>query len=516
VETELATRYLKPFTEQAWHVLEPVTDFTPGWHLDAVADHLESVALGIGKPDAPGAIRRLIINIPPRHSKSLLVSAMFPSWLWINHPAFRSITASYGQDLAVRDAVKMRRLITSNWYQNRWSDRYQLTGDQNAKQRYENDKTGYRIATSVDGIATGEGGDGIFIDDPHNIKDSLSPVKLQSVIDWFDMVIQTRLNNPKTGFIVLIMQRCHERDLTGHILSKELGYTHLCLPARYERNHPQAWPADPRSVDGELLWPSMYGETELLSLEKSMGTYAAAGQLQQRPTPREGGMIKRGWFTIVEALPAAHRRTVRFWDRASTEKTRLNDPDWTAGAKLSCHEGLIYIEHIDAFQASSHENEKRIKQRAIMDGPDVQVFMEEEPGSSGKDTISHYSRNVLQGVAFRGRRSTGPKESYIDVIAAQAEAGNVRLLKGDWNEAFLKQCEQWPMGAHDDYIDAVAKAYAEISANSVNIRDLSDNVDMDVIDENTARAEELRAYQNINPSMIEATPTSIFRDPEAY
>ena len=486
----MATRYLRPFTEQAWPVLEPVTQFTSGWHIDAICDHLEAVARGINNPNATGAIRRLIINIPPRHMKSLTVSTMFPAWLWINTPSFRSIFASYGQDLAIRDSLKTRRLITSPWYQNNWSNRYTMTGDQNAKSRFENDKTGYRLATSVDGVATGEGGDGIFIDDPHNVKDTLSSVKLQTVTDWFDMVMQTRLNDPKTGFIVIIMQRSHEKDLTGHILSKEMGYSHLCLPARYDSQHPQRWKHDPRTQEGELLWPAKYGEKEIARLEKSMGSYAAAGQLQQRPTPREGGIIKRHWFEIVEAAPVNVRRRVRFWDRAATVKTKLNDPDWTSGAKVSVDEnGIIYVEHLDSFQGAPLTNQQRIKQRAVIDGIGVQIYMEEEPGSSGKDTIDTYARIVLAGYSFRGRRSTGPKESYIDAFAAQAEAGNVRLVRGDWNERFLKNTELWPMGSHDDDIDSTSKAYNEVVANVVNIRDPDETAFAREVEENTVRVE---------------------------
>lgn len=521
VETELASRYLSPFTKQAWPVLEPVTQYAPGWHIDAICDHLEAVAIGIQNAHAPGAIRRLIINIPPRHMKSLTVSTMFPAWLWINHPGFRSIFASYGQDLAIRDSVKTRRLITSNWYQQRWADRYQLTGDQNAKSRFENDKTGYRLATSVDGVATGEGGDGIFIDDPHNIKDTLSPVKLQACTDWFDIVMQTRLNDPKTGFIVLIMQRSHEKDLTGHILSKELGYTHLCLPARYESDHPTVWPADPRSVDGELLWPSKYGEPEIVGLEKSMGSYAAAGQLQQRPTPREGGLIKRHWFKIVNAMPAVERRIVRFWDMASTKKEKLNDPDYTAGARLSRVDGMTYIEHIEFFREASVEKEKRIQQRTKLDGLDVQVYAEEEPGSSGKDTISHYQRNVITNVAFRGRRSTGPKEAYIDVLAAQAEAGNVALVRRSdaddaWIEEFLHEAELYPLGSHDDLIDATAKGYSEISSGSVNIRDMSETDIERQVEENTELREDRHVFQQPTAEQVAKVPVGVFRDIDDY
>ena len=513
----LARKYLKHYMRQAWDIIEP-SRFVDGWHLDAIIDALTAVS------NRTLGSQHLILNVPPRHTKSLTVEVMFPSWLWITKPETRFLCSSYAEDLSIRDSIKCRSLIQSNWYQRRWGNRFKLAGDQNAKTRFNNDKGGHRLATSVGGMTTGEGGDIILVDDPHNVLDSvaMSEKGLQNTLDWWDLVMPTRLNDPKNGIYIIIMQRCHPKDLTGHILAKELDAVHICLPAEYDRKHPNLWPNDPRTTDGELICPERFGRKEIDGLKKKLGTFGASGQLQQLPTPREGGMIKPGWFKIVPAMPTESRRRLRFWDRAATQKRKSNDPDWTAGAKVSrTSDGRIFIEHIAAFRESSMENERRITQRAKLDGSDVQIYIEQEPGSSGVDTIDHYCRNVLNGFAVRGKRSTGSKESYIDVLAAQAEAGNVYIVRqneadDEWIALFLQQVEQFPIGIHDDLLDAVAKAYCEINLNGVNVRDPFDNVDDDKIEENTLRAEELRAYQNISPQQIIDTPTSIFRDPEAY
>lgn len=149
----MAELKLSEFIQQAWKVVEPKTIFTDGWHLHAICDHLEAVS--------KHQIKKLIINIPPRHMKSLAVSVFWPCWEWITDPCIRWVFASYAQSLSVRDSLKCRRLILSKWYQERWADRYKITGDQNEKMRFENDRTGYRISTSVDGVGTGEGGDRI-------------------------------------------------------------------------------------------------------------------------------------------------------------------------------------------------------------------------------------------------------------------------------------------------------------------------------------------------------------------
>jgi hypothetical protein len=225
LDRELATRRLSEFIRQAWHVVEPGTPFVPGWHLDAICEHLEAISRG--------DIRNLLITIPPRHMKSLAVSVFWPCWEWIRWPQRRWLYASYAESLSIRDSLRCRRLIQSPWYQSCFGDRFKLTEDQNEKHRFENDHSGCRIASSVGGSNTGEGGDRIVCDDPHNVQEGESEVIRRNACDWWDRVMSTRLNDPKTGAKVIIMQRVHETDLAGHVLEQG-GYEHLCLPAEYE------------------------------------------------------------------------------------------------------------------------------------------------------------------------------------------------------------------------------------------------------------------------------------------
>ena len=289
IDREFAARSLTEFVRLAWPVLEPATPFVPGWHIDAIIEHLEAITRG--------QILNLVINVPPRHMKSLLVSVFWPSWEWIRWPQRRWLYSSYGAQLSIRDSVKCRRLIESTWYQSNWGDRFALTSDQNTKTRFDNDRSGYRIATSVGGPATGEGGDRIVGDDPHNVQEAESDAVRKATIDWWDMVMSTRVNDPKTTAKVIVMQRCHEQDLSGHLLQRG-GWEHLCLPAEYEgasRSTSIGW-SDPRTEPGELLWPRRFGSKEMEDLKRSLGSYAGAGQLQQRPSPAEGGMLKRHWW----------------------------------------------------------------------------------------------------------------------------------------------------------------------------------------------------------------------------
>jgi predicted phage terminase large subunit-like protein len=496
IDKVLAEKYLRQFIRQSWHIVEPGATFVNNWHIDAICDHLQAVALSFtndaierGKLEGTvqaGAIRRLIINIPPRHMKSLSVSVMFPAWLWARLPWLRFLFMSYAESLSIRDSVKCRRIIQSDWYQARWGAyapkpkkgiedrRVILTGDQNAKSRFENTQTGQRIASSIDGMATGEGGDAIIVDDPHNVKDtqSVSGTALNNVINWWDEVMPTRLNDLKTGVKVIIMQRCHEKDLTGHILGKEHDYEHLCLPARFEVDHKYKWAADPRSIDGEVLWRGKVDEKELTELEKDLSSYAKAGQLQQRPAPREGGMLKREWFEIVPAdrVPKFTGR-LRWWDMAATKKVATNDPDFTSGALLGITaEQEVYIINVNSSRESSFSTEKLIKQTAELDGKAVAIWMEQEPGSAGKTICEQWLRKLI-GYAFRYEPSTGAKEAFVDIFSAGAERGIVKIVGAPsggmtptWIEPFLDEACAFPNAAHDDKVESVAKAYCKITA----------------------------------------------------
>ena len=213
INDELAERSLSEFIKQAWHVLEPGQAYSHGWHIDAMAEHLEAVT--------NGEITRLLINVPPGTMKSLTANVLWPAWEWIKHPNHRFVCASHEQGLAIRDNVKTRRLITSEWYQERWP--MGLAKDQNAKLYFENDSFGFRQACAVESM-TGRRGDRVIWDDPHTIEGALSPAKSATTLRVFDETLPTRLNNPKSSAIVIIMQRIGEEDVSGHILARELGY----------------------------------------------------------------------------------------------------------------------------------------------------------------------------------------------------------------------------------------------------------------------------------------------------
>jgi predicted phage terminase large subunit-like protein len=453
IEREYCSRSFANFAKRAWHILEPATDLKWGWALDAICEHLEAVTAG--------EVKRLLINVPPGCMKSILTGVLWPAWEWgpKNKPSMRYLGTAHKQDLAVRDSTKCRRLIQSEWYQQRWP--IELTGDQNAKTKFENSSTGFREAMAF-GSMTGSRGDRVLLDDSLSVDNANSEADLKSAEITFTEALPTRVNNDDSA-IVVIMQRLHEHDTAGIILKRELGYVHLCLPMRFEEERRCATRigfVDPRTHDGELLFPERFPEETVSNLEKVMGSYAAAGQLQQRPAPREGGMFKKAWFPVVRAVPLG-TRFVRGWDLAATEGAG----DWTAGVKIGRQKnGRFLIADVRRDRLSSAGVERLLINTASQDGYETMISIPQDPGQAGKSQASYYVQQ-LAGYTIRATPESGSKETRAGPLAAQAEAGNVDILEGAWNDAFFDELCIFPNGTKDQ-VDAASRAFNELVLGS--------------------------------------------------
>lgn len=477
---ELATRSLYEFVKQGWHVVEPETPFVDNWHVEALCNHLQEVSDGT-------LIRQLLINIPPGTMKSLLTCVFWPCWVWTHKPEKRWFFASYDGELSMRDSVKCRDLINSEWYQKNWGDVMQLAADQNSKTNYKNTRGGWRMSSSVGGKATGHHPDFIVVDDPHNAKGAESDADRKGVITWWDGTMTTR-GKSRGVKRVIVMQRLHTKDLSQHLLDKG-GWTHICLPMQYEAPTtltlpdgttkttprmpmtPLGW-SDPRKTDGELLWPSLFTLGMVGELAVELGIYHAAGQLQQRPAPREGGMFKRVWFNkIISALPNNISKFVRYWDKAGTEG---GDGARTAGALLAVtRTGSIIICDVKADRLGAVEREKLIHQTAVLDKKQyghVEIWTEQEPGSGGKESAESTVRNLV-GFVCKLDRVTGSKEIRAEPLASQASVGNVWLLDGAWIPEFIDEAEVFPAGKCKDKIDAAGGAFNKLYVSKVKAID---------------------------------------------
>lgn len=453
IQKELASRKLSHFIRMFWPSIDPAP-YMSGWHIEAICEHLEAVL--------NGQIRRLLITMPPRHMKSIAVSVAFPAFGWVKNPGLQFLFASYAHTLSIRDSTKCRRIVESPLYQEFWEEKFKLTSDQNTKIRFDTDKGGYRIASSVDGAITGEGGDIIVVDDPHNVRQAESEAQRNAVLAWWDEAMSTRLNDPRTGRMVIVQQRVHSNDLAGHVIEKG-GWVHLNLPARFEEEHRCTTPiwTDPRTEEGQLLWPERFGIPEMEELETALGIYGAAGQLQQRPSPREGGLFKTGFFGIEENAISLvpPNGWVRSWDKAGS----VLKGAYTAGIKIGkTRDGKYVIGDVIRGQWGSAHRERMIKQTAQIDGAHIPVLIEQEPGSGGKESTENTVKN-LDGFFVIVDRPTGDKELRAYPFSSQVNIGNVLLQRAPWNKAFLDEFGVFPNGKYKDQVDATCAGYNQLS-----------------------------------------------------
>ena len=459
---------MRAYTRAAWHVLEPAKRFVPNWHLDAVAEHLMAVSRG--------EIKRLIINVPPGTMKSLSVSVLWMTWDWTENPWRRWLFLTHDIGLGERDSRKCRDLIVNPWYQERWGHLYQLSPDQQTKVNFENNRKGNRLAKTMSG-SRGHGGDMTIIDDPHDTRSSESDVMRREVIRAYDEEISSRLRDMRTGAAVLMMQRLHQQDLTGHILDiAEPGHwTHLMLPMRFDparRCVTVLGFKDPRQTEGEWLWPEFFppDSSALKELEKTLGPYGVAGQWQQNPTAREGGQFERAWFITdrYDRVPVGSQMIwCRAWDAAGTE----GGGAYTAGLLMGLRvdDGVIFIKHVVRGQWGAANRDAQIRATAQDDeglGGKRAVFhfFEQEPGSGGKDQAKHFIR-MLAGYRVDALPSSGDKFTRADPFAGACKNGDVHVLPGPWREAYLDEMEAaGPGAAYLDQMDVSSKAYNWLQA----------------------------------------------------
>lgn len=450
IEREACKRSLAEFVKSAWHIVEPSQHYIHGWHIDAVCAHLEAVTRC--------EINRLLINIPPGTMKSLLCGVFWPAWEWgpAGLPNMRYVSASHSKDFATRDTLKMRRLVSSEWYQTRWA--VPLTKDQNAKVKFENKKTGFRQAMAMSSM-TGSRGDRVLLDDPHSVEGAISNAERIRTLREFTETVPSRLNNPDSSAIIVIMQRLHEEDISGYILSDDYGYTHLCLPMEYEpeRSSKSTIYPDPRKTDGELLFPARFSRVVVDRDKKMMGSHAVAGQFQQRPAPRGGLVLRGSWFGRWVELPAM-KEMIIFGDTANKTKT-ANDYSvfqcWLHGM-----DGRIYL--VDQIRGKWEANELKNRLRAFwskwQEHGCRKVIVED--AASGTGLIQEIKREFK--IPIFGITHSKDKYTRVMDAAPQIEVGNV-LIPDDapWVSDFIDECELFTPNdshPHDDQIDPMCDA----------------------------------------------------------
>ena len=465
IDKRLAETTLYEFLKQSWHVIQPSRRFKDSWHIKAICDHIQLWA--------EFRFPNLLINVPPRCLKSVICSVVFLPWVWTTRPHLSAIYASYSDEFSKRDQRLSRDLINSNWYRERWPH-VVVRDDIDNVSRYQNTAGGFRLKTSVGGRGTGEGADYVICDDPLSAQDgTFSELKRKEAIDWWDETMWNRWVDPNRFGRLIIMQRLHGNDLSGHILSKpERGdYIYLCLPMEFDpaRRCETPYFIDPRKEEGDLLDPRITREFLKKWRESQASPYAYAGQYQQEPVSRGNSVFIVEQLIRVGSIPGRIIRRVRYWDKAGTK----DGGAYTAGALIGALDnGQTIILDMKRGQWAAPEREKLIKATAIADGVRVEVWVEQEPGSGGKESAENTIRN-LSGFIVQADKVTGEKEVRAEPFSVQIDAGNVLVLdiEGNrWVRPMLDEMATFPLGRYKDQSDALAGAFNKCVDPALNYR----------------------------------------------
>lgn len=455
VERELCRRSFGEFVRRAWHVLEPGAELKWGMPVEAICLHLEAVSRG--------EITRLLINVPPGTMKSLLVSVFWPAWEWgpCGRADLRIVGTAHEETLAIRDSRKCRDLIKSQWYQEKWP--IQLLSDLDGKMEFGNKQQGVRQARAFKSM-TGVRGDRVILDDPISAANANSAAILESSRITFLETLPTRVNNEKSS-IVVIMQRLHEQDVSGVILEKGLPYVHLCIPMRFESDRrcttSIGW-TDPRTEEGELMFPERFSEEDVKTLEQTLGSYGTAGQLQQRPSPRGGGILKTEWFKYWTSLP---RLEFRFITADTAQKTaEKNDYSVFQCWGRSLTGTAVLIDQIRGkweapdliVQARAFWNKHLHSTKQDVNGTLRGMYVEDKV--SGTGLIQTLRREGIPVLPVFRNYGLGKASRCYDA-APFIESGNVLLPQdAPWLQDFLSEASVFPSGVHDDQLDPMFDA----------------------------------------------------------
>lgn len=491
LDRDKSAKSLYEFFKQCWHVIEPGNDLIDGWALQAMCEHVQAVL--------DGQIKNLRINCPPRVNKTKICSIAAPAWQWNHKPSESFVCGSYAFSLARDNSLATRALLGSPWYQQRWGEKFRFLEGQDRAEFFANDKGGQIFITSPDSILTGRGGSCLILDDPNHTKDQ-SDTLLDSTLQWWRRVIPTRVKLFKTAKKIVIQQRTHEKDISGDIEANfQEDFVHLILPMEYESDRPcvtvklpstgdKKW-KDPRVKDGQLLCPELIGPVELKFLKKALGSeYDVSGQLQQRPSPGEGGMIKKSWFPIRSRPHLLHLKfTILSFDTALSdlhtsafnaattwgvfeeENTKIPNVILLSQWRERCEFNVLLKRSQRMANDYMDDKESPLEKTNAKRKPDL-ILIEDQ--GFGKELIRALLR-LNQPVLRFQPRGKGDKKTRVRAVQPILE-GQRCWLPGappDWKvpvrsaEIFLQQVTSFPVAASRDLVDTMTQALYWLQAN---------------------------------------------------
>jgi predicted phage terminase large subunit-like protein len=450
----MCERSLPDYMREGWPVLSPGTPFLSNWHIDAIAEYLYACTLG--------QIRRLIINMPPKSLKSTLVSVMWPTWCWgpLNQPGTRWMFASYSERVSTRDSLARRTLLTSQWFLNHWGSRVKLIAEQNQKTLFQNTARGHMLATTMGGQGTGLGGQVLVLDDPHDTEKIISEKERERALHNFDHKLYTRLDDRKAGVIVLVMQRLHTKDLSGHLLDGAGGdrWEHLCIPMEAPDRKVYIFPVSKKQhvrEEGELLNPAREGPAEIEEHKERLGSLGYAGQFQQRPVPEGGAIFKSSYFKLWpedkdrDIEPPRVIRTVHSWDCAIKDNETNSYSVCTVWLEL---DDRFLLRYVWRKRVEFPEMLRAMHELAALFPPDC-ILIEDK--ASGQSAIQELRNLKLPVIAIDVDRD---KTARARAAAPTAEAGKVWIMRdAPWARLYLDELCNFPKSEFTDQVDSTTQ-----------------------------------------------------------
>lgn len=444
------------FVKEFWGTIVH-EDLHFNWHMDFICRELQEAAERVfrGEPKKFD----YVINVPPGSSKSTISSQMFVAWVWTRMPTARFICTSYSHPIALKDSRFTRDIIQSELYQTCFPE-IQLREDQNTKGLFMNTLGGERFSAGMGGGVTGNHAHFLIVDDPINPEEAFSEAELKAANRWMEQTLPTRKVDKLVTPTILIQQRLHQADPSGEMVEKGQergGIRHICLPGE---DSGRIFPPELKAhyKDG-LLDPVRLPAKVLEELKEILGEYGYAAQILQHPVPLGGGMFKVEELSLRDVAPRMVR-LVRSWDKAGSKDKGAYSAGVLCGVDK---ENYFWILDVVRGQWAAAEREKTIRQTAELDcqeyGSGVEIFLEIEGGSGGKESYENTVRN-LAGFKVFGKHPTGDKEARAYAFASQVGIkDNVRVLNRDWTRKFIEELRFFPFGKYKDQTDAAAAGY---------------------------------------------------------